>query len=159
MKTIKLTNSGETIVDDNDYDYLIKWKWQKSQHGYAVRCQYVSTEKVNTKRGFRSVNKLIFMHRVVNQTPKGKYTDHINGDKLDNRKSNLRTCTYSQNSINKPLKKDGIQYRKDRKKSPYRVYVSHDKKEIYIGSFSDYEDALSARFAADTQLNGEFARW
>jgi len=154
MKTIQLTNGGETIVDDNDYKMLVKWNWQ-NVGGYASRSVYIKNQNLG-KRKNKSVNKLIRMHRIVNNTPEGLYTDHINGNKLDNRKSNLRNCSYSQNSINKPLKKDGVQFRKDRPKSPWRVYVSHNKKEIYVGCFPNYDDAVNIRKTVNEQLNGDF---
>lgn len=159
MRAIELTNGGQALVDDEDYPVLSLWRWQLSKQGYAVRSEYIKNVRTKTKRGWRSINRLIFMHRVVNKTPQGLYTDHINRNKLDNRKSNLRDCTYSQNLINRPLKKDGIQFRKDRPKSPWRVYVSCNKKEIYIGCFPDYEDAKNIRIDVNEQLNGEFAKW
>lgn len=159
MAYIRLSNGGKALIDDEDFDYINQWRWQLSEQGYAVRSKYIKSIRVATKRGWKSINKLIFMHREINKTPDNLYTDHINRDKLDNRKANLRSCTYSQNLINKPLKKDGVQYRHDRPKSPWRVYVSHNKKEIYVGCFPDYEDAKNIRAAVNEQLNGEFAIW
>lgn len=91
-RTIQLSQGKETIVDADDYDYLMQWKWCYAG-GYAVRQQTVSDGKVRQRH--------VKMHRVVNNTPKDMQTDHINLDKLDNRKSNLRTVTSKQNVSNR----------------------------------------------------------
>ena len=92
--TIPLSRGKIAIVDDADYDWLVAMgKWTLHSMGYAYRWD-------------RSVkpNKCILMHRVVNKTPDGLETDHINGNKLDNRSSNLRAATRTLNSFNKPSK-------------------------------------------------------
>lgn len=155
MKKVKLTNGGYALVDDKDFEYITQWNWQSSL-GYAVRCVYLKNYNYGKGKN-RSINKQIRMHRLINGTPDGMDTDHINGNKLDNRKSNLRTATRSQNAINRKPKGNGIQFRNDRKRSPYRVYICHNGKQIYIGCFTDLEDAKSARYSANLQLNREFA--
>ena len=82
--------SGETtMVDDDMYDSLIEHKWLYDGN-YAARNIYVDGKRVK-----------IYMHRVVNKTPKGFVTDHKNGDKLNNLRSNLRTVTQSENACNR----------------------------------------------------------
>lgn len=94
-KRIELVNGGFTTVDADDYEALSKFKWFRSSGGYAHR------------QGWRQMptgekeHWTILMHRVVNKTPDGLYTDHINKRKLDNRKSNLRTVDKSRNSTNR----------------------------------------------------------
>jgi len=89
VKLIPLTQGEFAIVDSEDYDYLSQWKWYCS-NGYAVRVEYTKKDRV-----------AILMHREVNVTPDNLYTDHINQNRLDNRKSNLRSCTNKQNQRNK----------------------------------------------------------
>lgn len=74
-----------TIVDDEDVIRVASIKWHLSDTGYAVN---------------RSNGKTTRMHRVINNTPNGLYTDHKNHDRLDNRKSNLRTVTQAENMSN-----------------------------------------------------------
>lgn len=88
-KLIELTQDKFAIVDDEDYYFLIQWKWCYWD-GYARR-----TQKLPSK-----TSKTIFMHRVINKTKEGLFTDHINRNKLDNRKSNLRNCNKGQNRRN-----------------------------------------------------------
>lgn len=73
------------IVDDEDIEKVMAYKWHLSDSGYAV----------NRTRG-----KTVRMHRLVNGTPEGMVTDHINRNPLDNRKANLRSCTQKVNAMN-----------------------------------------------------------
>lgn len=73
ISEIPLTNGKVAIVDAEDFDYLNQWKWC-CNHGYAIR----NGKRVNGKRIM-----MIRMHRLINQTPKGLDTDHINRNKLD----------------------------------------------------------------------------
>lgn len=92
MKRIKLHNTGNyALVDDDDYENIIKMgRWHESDSGYAVR-------RVRNQKG-NSVT--IRMHRVIAKTPPRLVTDHINGNRLDNRKENLRTVSQQINAWN-----------------------------------------------------------
>ena len=84
MKTISLTKGYSVIVDDADYAELSQYSWHHSAQGYAAR---------------RS-GKIILMHRQILNSQPGQHTDHINRNRLDNRRSNLRICTLAQNNRN-----------------------------------------------------------
>jgi hypothetical protein len=87
-KIISLTRGKEAIVDDEDFEYLSKFKW----------C-YCGGERQNYAiRGIS--NTTIRMHTEIMKPPKGLVIDHINGNGLDNRKINLRICTISINLQN-----------------------------------------------------------
>ena len=75
MKKIKLTQGKYAIVDDEDFAYLNQWRWYY-HNNYAVH-----TNKNKSR---------IYMHRFILNTPKKMFSDHINGNGLDNRRSNLR---------------------------------------------------------------------
>ncbi len=93
-----ITN-GVVELDDDDLALVSKYKWHVSDKGYAVW------------RGIEDgVKKTIRMHRLVANTPKGKITDHINHNKLDNRKVNLRVCSHSDNMWNKVDQGKGYNY-------------------------------------------------
>jgi hypothetical protein len=152
MKQIPLTKGQFAIVDDEDYDYLMRWKWSYC-NGYASRSIWGRTTKVT-------------MHRLINQTPDGLFTDHINGDKLDNRKCNLRNCNTSQNTINAP-KKNGKKYTSEYKgvfwddwpgRSPKWVAtIRISGKKSHLGRFAHEEDAATAYNLAAFLHHGEFA--
>jgi len=91
MKEIELTRGYKAIVDDEDYEYLNQYKWHAR----------VATKKVYAVRRMPKIRTLkMIMHREIIQAPDGLFVDHINGNGLDNRKSNLRLCTRSQNNAN-----------------------------------------------------------
>ena len=154
MKEIELTQGKVALVDDEDYEYLRQWKWYygceggKNKSGYAVR------SITNPKRA------LIFMHRVIMSTPTGMETDHINCNKIDNRKENLRVCTRLQNKKNNPLMKNnktgykGVSINNNR----YKVKISVNKKQIHLGYFDKVEDAAKTYNLAALKYHGKFAR-
>lgn len=131
MKFIELTKGKVAKVDSDLYESLSKHKWHCSALGYAVR-----TKRLDNKK------KTIWMHREIAKTSVGMVTDHKNGDKLDNRRRNLRTCTHSENNHNKSgkfLGRKGIYFCKTTKKWRARIMVNG---HIYeIGRFNSQEDA------------------
>ena len=90
MTYIKLSGKRgkghSTKVDDSTFTKYGHLSWYLSDTGYAMR---------KTSEGS------IRLHRLVMNTPEDKVTDHLNGDKLDNRKSNLRVCTQKANAQNR----------------------------------------------------------
>ncbi|MMZ67947.1 hypothetical protein D1872_305870 [compost metagenome] len=94
MREIPLTQGKVAIIDDEDFEKVSAYKWcYSSTIGYAV-----SRKVVNGKR------QPVLMHRLILDAPPGLVTDHINHDKLDNRKANLRLCTRHENNRNMPLR-------------------------------------------------------
>ena len=146
VKKLKLKNGEISLVDDDDYDFLMQWRWCLSSKGYAQRC---------TTDG-----KTFYIHRVVNKTPKGVHTDHINGERLDNRKINLRCATTSQNAINMSKswgssKYKGVAWLKNSNK--WCAQIQFNKKLKWLGSFHKEEDAALAYNKKAIELFGEFA--
>ena len=140
MATIKLTKGKYAIVDDADFAYLNQWKWQCDSSGYAVR-----------DIGGRKDKKRTLMHRLINKTPKGFHTDHINRNKLDNRKANLRTTTVGQNILNSKISKrntsgyKGVEWYKNR----WVARIKFNYKTIYLGRFKLLSEALNTRKLAE----------
>lgn len=141
MKEIQLTKGYFTIVDDDDYDYIMQWKWHvndSSIHPYAMRNSITEDGKRHH----------IMMHRIINRTPDGFDTDHINGNGLDNRKINLRTATRSQNMMNRKPNKNcsskfkGVYWHGQHQK--WASSISINKKRTHIGLFLNENDAAKA---------------
>lgn len=138
MKQIPLSNGEFALVDDEDFDFISRWKWWKNENGYAFR----SCHKGNGKSG------TVLMHRLICAPVDGLEVDHINRNKLDNRRSNLRSVTRSQNERNKSLRSDntsgykGVHWDKSHKK--WYAGIRHDGKRIYLGRFATAEEASRA---------------
>ena len=139
MRHIPLSQGKFAIVDDADFEFLSQFKWYIHK-GRAVR-------KPRTFEGKRV--GLIWMHRVIMRPPKSMVVDHINGNKLDNRRINLRVCSKSQNEWNKPAYKTNTTGMKNvywnKSKQRYVVSFSKYRKKIIVGQFSDFQEAVKAR--------------
>lgn len=99
-REIPLTRGGVAIIDADDYELISSFgKWYLNDTGYAIK-----KTKLNGK------NITYRMHRVVNQTPPNLFTDHINGNRLDNRKANLRTATQAMNTWNRNMPENKTVY-------------------------------------------------
>lgn len=156
MKEIKLTQNQVTLVDDKDYEYLNQYKWfytlsPNHNTGYAAR-----RKKIN------GVNKTIFMHRIIMQTEDGKFTDHINGNGIDNRRINLRICTIAQNTANSSKHKDILTEYKGLYWIPiidkWRATISPNGKSVILGHYKNKIDAAMKYDKAARYYYGEFAK-
>ena len=159
MRQIELTRGRFTLVSNIDFAYLNQWKWYAlkiRESYYAVRDQY------------RGINrKTILMHRVI-LIRKLKYTtfkqvDHIDGDGLNNLRSNLRMATNLQNQFNKPKQKNNkLGYKGIGWSNKYRVKymarICFNKVQIYLGSFESKIEAAKAYNKAAKRYFGKFAR-
>lgn len=144
MKLITITQGKFVRVDDDDFDVLNQYSWFYS-NGYAVR----------RSGGNRNLTVHLAMHRQIINCPAGMVTDHINQDKLDNRKSNLRVVTRSQNAYNSAPKKPGKQsiykgvclvpFRPGNRKKSWRSFVTIKGKKILVGCFKEERHAALAR--------------
>lgn len=138
------------LVDDDSYDSLNKFKWSMSVQGYAFR-----------GTGTYPEYKIILMHRAVNGTPDGLHTDHINSDRLDNRKCNLRTVTQQENmwnrSANMRPSKTGLMGAHE-KRSKFVAKITIDGKMRYLGTFTHPEDAHAAYLRARIERNSNIGK-
>ena len=94
------------------------------------------------------------------RTPRGMECDHIHHNTLDNRKSELRNCTRSQNQRNQKVKansKTGFKGVTRHYKSGYQVRVTVNRKSVYCKTFPSLEEAVTAYEKADKKYHGEFA--
>lgn len=149
MKSIPLTQGKFALVDDEDYEYLMQWKWHFDGK-YAMCNEYISEKKRHT----------IYMHAVIMKTPKGMETDHIDRNKLNNTRANLRVCTSSQNKMNQGQHSNntsghpGVSW--DNPRSKWKAYIQVKGKCLQLGRFDNIQDAISARKQAVKKYYGEF---
>lgn len=152
LKNIELTQGKFAIVDDSEFDNVNQFKWHYDKTtGYAKR-------SVTTN----GVRKIVYMHRFINNTPDGMLTDHKNGDRLDNRKENLRSCNRTQNHANKRVGSNyssnfkGVYWHKNRNK--WVAMIRFERKGRYLGCYESEIEAAKAYNKAAKDLFGEFAK-
>lgn len=137
------------LVDDADYKRLSQLVWRVHATGYVVRG--------TRKEGIYTTHRI---HReVLGDIPTKMFVDHINGNKLDNRRKNLRVCSPQQNTQNqRPKTKHykGLVRRKNR--LTWMVKIKCNKKDIYLGDFKDSWEAAKAYNKAAKKYFGEYAR-
>jgi len=150
MKQIQLTKGYVALVDDEDFEFCSKINWrvliqQKRRYAYDANCN-------------------ASMHLFIMNTPKGMVIDHIDGNGLNNQKSNLRICTQKQNSRNRGKSSNnksgykGVSRIKSSKKIPKWVaQIFVDRKNIYLGSFLTKEQAYKKYCEAAIFYHKEFA--
>ena len=132
-----MTNIPDNVlVDDEDREMLeAMGKWRISDSGYCIKS--VAT-------------KTIRMHRIIMNPPDNMQVDHINGNRLDNRRCNLRIVTHQQNAFNRTSAKG---YRWNKKDKKWVAYIGLNKKYIYLGNYNTEEEARQAYLKAKEELH------
>jgi hypothetical protein len=153
MKPIYMSNSiFPTFVDDEDFPLLNRYTWRIDTKGYVVTGLCGTTVR---------------LHRFILNPPKNIQIDHINGDKLNNTKTNLRFATNTENQRNVPKRKTvnkkpttskykGVHWKKEARKWIARIAVN--KERIHLGQFNSEEEAAKAYNKAASIHFGEFAK-
>lgn len=152
MPIIKIRNKGlelDCLVDDEDFEELNKYKW-------CLNNNYVGRRKTLS---FRK-STIVYMHREL--IPSDKHDiDHINRNKLDNRKENLRACSRSENMRNTPKRGDNTSGYKgvtfDHRDKCWYAQITVNRKHHYLGRFKNIHDAAAAFNKKALELQGEFA--
>lgn len=153
MKEVALTRGKLALVDDEDFERVSKLRW------YCLKIGYAATEipRPNKRR------IMFYLHRFILDAQVGMDVDHIDGDPLNNQRSNLRVCTHSQNGMNQRKRRQetssgfkGVSWKKD--KGKWRADICASGKSVFLGY---YQNELSAAIAYDAgakRLHGEFAK-
>lgn len=150
MKEIQLTQGKVALVDDDNFETLNQYKW------FAVKLGNVFYARRNISvNGKRSGQ---FMHNIIMGR---KGVDHIDRDGLNNKVSNLRFCTKSENGMNRCKQRNttsiykGVSFHK--RNNNWKASIRLEGKDIYLGCFTNEVDAAKAYNAKAIELFGEFA--
>ena len=153
MKQIPLSKGKFAIVDDEDYNRLSGYRYYFHVKGYAMRWLGRNHSPCET----------YLHHDILGKPPAGMVVDHINRDKLDNRKSNLRFVTRAQNRVNSRKTRygaysdyRGAHYHKRLKK--WAASIGHGGKLIHLGYFENEHEAALAYNEAAVKYHGEYAK-
>lgn len=137
----------EILVSCEDAWLLTKYRWYISEHGYVRR----------------TTNDKTYLHRLIMSAVKGQKVDHINGNKLDNTRENLRIASAQENSRNrKPSPRGANPKLKGVSKSQcgtkWVAYIGHNRRKISLGTFTSEQDAAKAYNVAALRYFGEFCK-
>jgi len=148
-KVFFFNNDGYAIIDTEDYNIIKKYCWTGYINGYV------------TARSMKTSRETIRMHRIILNMDNIEYIDHINGDPWDNRKSNLRPCNSSQNSMNMRICSSntsgytGVYFNKSANK--WIASITANREKMHLGYFKNKQDAIDARQKAELKYFKEFA--
>jgi hypothetical protein len=132
---------AKVLIDLEDVERCKKYKWCLKGNGYVH-------------------NGKIHLHRFIMDCQDDMFVDHINRNKLDNRKCNLRICTRRQNNFNRGIRNDntsgiiGVSF--DKRRNKWRSRIQVDKKEKHLGYFNTVKEAIRARKQAELEYFGEY---
>jgi hypothetical protein len=145
---IGVTPKGqEFYFDKDDYEKIKMFVWHVDRHGYVETLPN---------------NKHTKLHKMITQTNSKENIDHVNGNKLDNRKMNLRKCTICQNNMNRGIGKGnksgykGVSW--DLKNKKWRVSISYKGKMKNLGRYDDIKEAAIKYNEKALELYCEFAK-
>lgn len=153
MKRIRLHDGQYAIVDDDDFERVSELKWRACK-GSKNKCWYARTsETICGHRGFTYMHHFVF--------PGHEELDHKNRNGLDNRKSNLRPATSSQNQANRE-KRAGTSSRFkgvcwDNTGKKWKARIKCNRKERNLGLYDSEQEAARAYNRAAKEAFGEFA--
>ncbi len=130
---------GHSLVDDEFFDWLNRWRWIYV-NGYVGRW-------IRHEPGRGGRRTCLYLHRVVSGVPRGLLTDHINRDRTDNRRCNLRLVTDAKNNHNVPARGGSSKFRGvswDKARSKWSAKVRAEGSTVHFGRFDDELEAASA---------------
>ncbi len=148
---------GYALVDEK-FVSVNERKWHLTNKRRGKTHSYVST---NERQGNGKIKEVKLHHLIIGKPPEGKVVDHINGDKRDNRLSNLRFVTKQQNSMNHSVYSNNssgyIGAYLHKPSGGWMSKIGHNGKLVHIGTYRTAEEAARARDEKAKELHGEFA--
>lgn len=153
MKKIPLSRGFFALVDDEDYTFLMQWRWSLNEKRKNLSAY---------RRCYKGAKRFVSMHRLILGVTDAKtFVDHKDGNGLNNQKNNLRLCTNSENLRNRGMNKNntsgfkGVVWAKWANK--WLSQITHNGKCIKCGYFAEKVDAAHAYNEAAKLYHGEFA--
>ena len=149
----RIGNQTLVLASPEDVPKFEKFRWTIDGGGYAV------TDVV--KNGIAA---FVQMHVMVLRDADHLETDHVNGNRCDNRRNNLRLCTHQQNTWNTKLRENtevpfkGVSLRKDKTAKRYRANLVMDGRKFELGSYLTAEEAARAYDDKAKEMFGQYAR-
>lgn len=156
MREIPLTQGKVALVDDEDYERVMQFKW----HAVRGRNSWYARRSIRTAP--KTKQKTLWMHRLLVDAAKGDFVDHSDGDGLKNTRQNVRKCTRAQNARNQRTAKHntsgfkGVSFHK--LKRVWQANIRVDSRLIYLGSFKSAEEAAKAYDKAAVEHHRQFSR-
>jgi hypothetical protein len=133
MAQLILANGEVSLVDEEDFSCVSRYSWRLDRFGYVIR----------TKRGaVKKSRTTVFLHREIMKPPQDMQIDHINGNKRDNRRENLRIVTHLENSANRRIGGHGLGITKNG--HSWQVAMTCAGEQCYLGLFRSKEEAAAA---------------
>lgn len=140
-KPLRLRNGEIALVDADEFDRVSQYEWRRSSLGYAQR--YLGNQRYQ------------YLHRFILGEPsteqQRRVIDHVNGDRLDNRKANLRIVDKATNSFNAGTSKRNTSGVRGVSRSGrlWRARIRRNGVNVELGAFADRNRAIAARRAAE----------
>ena len=150
---VTTTNGYTFYIDKADEALVRKYKW------YCVRSKKCGFLTISTGSG----KNLLYLHSLLMNTPPGMEVDHIDLNRLNNRRSNLRLTTHQQNQCNQPLQRNntsgvsGVSFYPPKNK--YRARIKISQHDIHLGYYDTFVEAVQARNVGMECMFGEYGRY
>lgn len=149
---VPLTQGKFTTIDAADAERILAYKWCLHKSGYAYR---------GRRKSDGSGPHCIMLHWSIIDVPDGMLPDHIDRDKLNNRRSNLRLVSNAGNKMNVAIRADntsgfrGVSW--DKRSGKWEAHITVESRKRFLGYFNNAEDAARARDAEAFRLYGPVA--
>jgi len=143
MKQLKLTQNKVALVDDDIYELVKDYNWFANEYQSNIWYARRNISKYDSSDGKR--HSIQLQHVVMGKPPKGFDVDHIDGNGLNNQRSNLRIVTHRGNGQNLKIhrggKLSGCTLRKELKSKPWQAKIQIDGITKSLGYFSTEQEA------------------